>query len=110
MLLALPVRVGAYSLPEFQPSGYTMVSDTGTYSRGVVDLAFVLAFMMAFFYLLFGAISWIISGGDSGKLETARNRMVQAIVGLLVLGSTWAIYSFFMYFTAGGTDVPIPQL
>lgn len=48
----------------------------------------VLIFMI---YFLMGAIRWITSGGDKGQLENARNQVLHAIVGLIVLFSLFAI-------------------
>ena len=38
-----------------------------------------------------GAIEWTLSEGDKMALQTARNRMTQAAVGLILLGMTFAI-------------------
>lgn len=43
------------------------------------------------FYLFYGAIIWMTSGSDKGKLEEARATLIHALVGLLILFSTWAI-------------------
>lgn len=48
--------------------------------------------LMVLIFLLWGAISWITSGGDKGKLEGARNRITQAIIGLIVLVASTAIF------------------
>jgi len=45
-------------------------------------------------YFLWGAIEWISSAGDSGKLEGARNRMFHAFVGLLILVSAYTLIGF----------------
>lgn len=45
-------------------------------------------------YFLWGAFEWITSAGDSGKLQTARNRMLHAFVGLLLLVSAYTIIGF----------------
>lgn len=42
-------------------------------------------------YFLLGAISWITSGGDSGKVNKARDQMMHGVLGLLVLVMTYAI-------------------
>ena len=42
-------------------------------------------------YFLWGAIEWITSAGDKGKLESARNRITQAVIGLIVLAASTAI-------------------
>ena len=37
-----------------------------------------------------GAINWITSGGDSGKVASARNRMIQGVLGLVVLVAAYS--------------------
>ena len=41
--------------------------------------------------LLWGAISWILSGGDKAGLESAKGRITNAIVGFVLLIGTFAI-------------------
>jgi hypothetical protein len=90
------VLAAAYPQSSFLPSPATQVVDITQYGTGLVNIVFFLSFVAAFAFLLYGAVAWITSNGESGKLETARNRMIQAVVGMLVLGSTWAIYTFFL--------------
>lgn len=48
--------------------------------------------VIAFF--IWGAFEWITAGSDSKKTETARSRMTNAIVGLVILVSSFTILSF----------------
>lgn len=59
-----------------------------------VALVFVIGALIFFFYLVWGAISWITSGGDKQTLETARGRITSAIVGLVLLFIALAIIKF----------------
>lgn len=43
---------------------------------------------------LWGALEWITAGGDSSKIEKARNRIMQAIIGLIILVSSFVILGF----------------
>jgi len=43
--------------------------------------------------IIFGAFTWITSGGDKNKAEEARNKITAAIVGLIVLAATVAIFN-----------------
>jgi hypothetical protein len=43
---------------------------------------------------LLAAFEWIGSGGDKGKLESARNRGVNAAIGLILLVSSFTIVTF----------------
>lgn len=50
------------------------------------------AALLVLIYLAWGAISWITSGGDSGKVQKARDQITQAVVGLIVLAASTAIF------------------
>ena len=77
----------------------------------VLSFAILIGFILTFFFLLQGALAWISSGGDEGKVEAARNRITQAIVGLVLLASVWAIYNFVGDFVGfDPTNLPIPSL
>ncbi len=72
--------------------------------RQIINLVFIVAAAMTFFYLIFGAISWITSGGDKGKVEAARNKITAAVIGLLILAATWGAFSLMVQLFFG-TDV-----
>ncbi len=68
--------------------------EIGTILSGIIAIFILVAAIFAFFLLLTGGIQWITSGGDKGALENARNRIVHAIVGLIIIASIWAIIAF----------------
>ena len=77
----------------------------------ILSFAIVIGFILAFFFLLQGAFQWISSGGDEGKVEAARNRITQAIIGLVLLVAVWAIFVFVGDFIGlDPTNLPIPSL
>ncbi|MFZ5438296.1 MAG: hypothetical protein ACOZAK_04570 [Patescibacteria group bacterium] len=45
-------------------------------------------------FFIWGSMEWITSGGDKGKVENARNRITQAVIGLVVLVGSYAIIGF----------------
>ena len=72
---------------------------------------FIIAFLIAVIYLMTGGFHWITSGGDKASLESARNKIIHAIVGLIVVASTWAIAGIAGRFV--GLDIerlPIPMI
>ena len=82
---------------------------------GIIQLIFLVAGILAFFFILFAGIKWITAGGDKGKVEEARNQIVQALVGLLIVVSSFALMLFFQEVTGvcvgfGNCSVPIPVL
>lgn len=45
-------------------------------------------------YFLWGAFEWIVAGNDSGKVQKARDKMTNAVIGLILLVGSFAIISF----------------
>ncbi len=46
------------------------------------------------FFFIWGALRWIMAGGDSGKIQKARDQMVQAAIGLILLVTSFVIIGF----------------
>ncbi|GIK84473.1 MAG: hypothetical protein BroJett025_10950 [Patescibacteria group bacterium] len=42
-------------------------------------------------YFMVASFEWITAGGDAGKLTTARNKMMQGVLGLIVLVAAYGI-------------------
>lgn len=64
---------------KFQTPGF---SDILTF---IIRAFFVVAGIFALIYLLLGAFSWITSGGDKEKVESARNKIQAALVGIILI-------------------------
>ncbi len=71
------------------PPGY--VPDLGSLVTSLISAVMGISVLLVFAYLVWGAIEWISAGGDSGKVEKARNKMMQAVIGLLALAASYAI-------------------
>ena len=59
---------------------------------GILTLILTLGIIIFFFYFLLGAISWITSGGDKASTQAAKEKVTQALVGLVILLSSYAIF------------------
>jgi len=57
-----------------------------------------IASIMLLAYLVWGGIEWINSGGDKSKIENAQKRMTQAVVGMVILAGSIAIFNFVQFF------------
>jgi hypothetical protein len=55
---------------------------------GLFTIGGALLFVYAFIQ---GAVEWITAGGDSGKIQKARDRMIQGTIGLIVLVIAYAV-------------------
>lgn len=57
----------------------------------MVGLLFVVGAISFFFIFIWGAVSWILSGGDKAHVESAKGRITSALVGFILLISSYAI-------------------
>ena len=57
---------------------------TGRIIQTAVTVLLIAAVLIALFFLIWGGIRWITSGGDKGKVDEARKHIVAAIIGLIV--------------------------
>ena len=57
----------------------------------MVGLAFLVGVLIFFFIMITGAIQWITSGGDKAAIEGARGKITNAIVGVVILLSLFAL-------------------
>lgn len=57
----------------------------------IVGLGFVIGFLFFFLIMIFGAIQWIMSGGDKAAVEAARSRITNAVIGIVILLSLFAL-------------------
>lgn len=61
------------------------------YIGSVLSIILAVAVLIAVFFLIWGGIKWILSGGDKSAVESARNHIVAAIIGLII-----ALLAFFI--------------
>ena len=57
----------------------------------LLTLGLIIGAVFFFFILIVGAIQWISSGGDKNALEEAKHKITNAIVGMIILFSVFAI-------------------
>ena len=57
----------------------------------MIGLLTVLASLMFVVYFILGAFEWISSGGDKGKLEKARNRMMYGVLGMIIIVGAYSL-------------------
>ena len=62
-----------------------------TFGRKFISIGIAAAGVLAFFMLLIGGVQWITAGGDKEAVEKARKRITQALIGLAIVFSIFAI-------------------
>ncbi len=59
--------------------------------QGAISLVLIVVAVVFFFILVFGGLKWITSGGDEKKVAAARSQITNALIGLAIVFSAWAI-------------------
>ena len=81
----------------------TIFGNTGIFTRIVSVMLFTVG-ILSIIMLIFGGLRYIISNGDSKKVEAAKNTILYAIIGLIVAIMSYAIVNFVVssFTTSGG--------
>ncbi len=90
LLLSQAAPAFAQQITVTQPEA-VKITNLGTLIGGIVGVAILIAGLLAFIYLVWGGVEWISSGGDKAGMESARNRITAAFVGLGIVVAAWAV-------------------
>lgn len=103
----LPNTIGGGSGASYQQGGKAL----GSLISGLVGALFIAGFLLAFFFLITGGITWISAGGDKAKLEAARDRITNSIIGIIVVGASFALTALVAgFFGFELNTLPIPTV
>lgn len=86
-------------------------SDLGVFISNVITLVFIFAVIAVLVMLIIGAFEWITSGGDKEAVAKARNRILNALIGMAVLAVAFAIFKIagqFLGFDTLNFTIPRP--
>jgi len=76
----------------------------------LVQLFFVLAIIAALLYLVWGGFKWLTSGGDKQAVASAREHIIAALIGLVIVFLSYFILNivmnFFFGYSLGTFDLP----
>ena len=77
----------------------------------LVNLIFIIAVIAALLYLIYGGFRWLTSGGDKQAVGAARDHIIAAIIGLVVIFLSYFILQivvrfFIPDFSFSGFDLP----
>lgn len=75
----------------------SLMNEFGPSFESLLRALIFVAALAAFGYMVWGAVDWIMSQGDSGKVESARKKITHAMIGLALLAAMVVIFSFVQY-------------
>ncbi|MEN8253601.1 MAG: hypothetical protein ABFQ62_04470 [Patescibacteria group bacterium] len=78
------------------PEGF--FQDLGELISKGLTFVIAIAALMVFLYLIWGGIDWITSGGDKAKTDQARQKIIAAVIGLIIVAASFAILTIVLNF------------
>ncbi len=69
----------------------------------LIQLIFIIAVVVALLYLVYGGFRWLVSGGDKTQVGAAREHIVAAIIGLVIIFLSYFILNLLLTFFGIGS-------
>lgn len=86
----------------------TGAAGIGQFLSNLIALIYSLAAVALIFMLLWGAFDWITSEGDKEKLSKAQQKIINAIIGIILFGVAFAVIQVLGQFTGFQFFAPKP--
>ncbi len=85
------------------PSAITALGNGSTgiskFLNNLIILIYMIAAVVFIFMMVWGALQWLISGGDKEAVAGARNRIIHAIIGIMLFAAAFALIQILGTFT-----------
>lgn len=76
-----------------------------------INFIFVAAVIIALFYLIWGGIKWLISQGDKSAVDGARQHIIAALVGLIIIFLSYFVLNLVLsFFNLSLSTITFPHL
>ena len=77
----------------------------------LLQFIFVMAVLVALFFLVYGGFRWLVSSGDKTQVQAAREHIVAAIIGLVIIFLSYFILSILLgFFGVSLSNLSIPTI
>jgi len=67
------------------------ITSAGELAGGIASLIFIGSLLAIFICILFSGLQWLTSGADKSKLQNARSRLMNCLIGLAIVSMTLAL-------------------
>jgi TRAP-type C4-dicarboxylate transport system permease small subunit len=100
-----PIQInGVGGMPEGGTNALANIVATG------LDLLILTALILCLIWFIWGAINWMMSGGDKQKVNQAREKLVYSMIGLgVILLSFLIINAFYWFFLGNARPLMYPK-
>ncbi len=99
-LLAQAPAAGPVNMIDIQAQIATIspVATVGMLVQLGAGAILVIGALAVLYFLLRGGLGWILAGGEKAKVEEARTMITQAIIGMVILASVFALFGVLLDF------------
>ncbi|MBI5045250.1 MAG: hypothetical protein HZC02_04950 [Candidatus Levybacteria bacterium] len=87
-------------------------TDPGVIIGNILNFLFILAAILSVAFLIWGGIKWITANGDKTKVQSARDTIIGAIIGLVVAFAAYFIINIVLtlLFGHGLGEMTVPTI
>ncbi len=97
--LLTPVKAFAQGTVVIQPPPGKGFPSLSNFIQNALLLVFTVGAFIVLLMLIIGAYEWMTSGGDKEAVGKARNRIINALIGLVILAIAFALVNLIGVFT-----------
>lgn len=83
--------IGGSGLGPFGESAGDGLTGITKIVSSVIGIMTIAAGIWFLFQFIIGGFNWISAGGDKAKLQSARDRLTNSFIGIIVVAAGWAI-------------------
>lgn len=83
------------------------ITSIGALVSGILGASLVAAGIGFILYFLWGAMRWLSAGSDKAQVESARQKITNAFIGLVLVAAAWAIYLIVIYVLGLGNVINV---
>lgn len=87
-------------------AGFSMTNDLPTIIGTVIKAALGLVGIIFLVLMVYAGIIWMIARGDEGKVEKAKDTIINSIIGLIIVVGAYAITNFVIASFSQPTTAP----
>ncbi len=91
-------QIGGAGLGPFGESAGDGITGITKLVSSVIGIMTVAAGIWFLFQFIIGGFNWINAGGDKAKLQSARDRLTNSLIGLIIVVASWAILALVSVF------------
>jgi uncharacterized membrane protein len=96
---------------EFSPLCNLTAGNLGGLIGSLLQFIFVIAVLVALFYLIYGGFRWLVSSGDKTQVAAAREHIVAAVIGLVIIFLSYFLLSLLLgFFGISLSNLTIPKI